>query len=139
MNTSPMPEDPYDAEPIQFLRHLSDGKEPTDTEKHLIASLVRDLRLNPSVVNVLIKHALDSSNQSLKKSYVETIAASWSRLKITTKQQALEHIAGLTKKPEKGRKEAVPDYKTDKSPMSDSEVEALKARLKKMGGAHGKD
>ena len=134
-----MPEDPYLAEPVQFLRYLQEGKEPTDTEKRLLASLVRDQRLNPEVVNVLIKHALDSSNQSLKKSYVETIAASWSRLKITTKDQALAHIQGQGKKPEKGRKEPIPDYKQDNEPMSESDVDALKARLKKLGVPHGKD
>jgi replication initiation and membrane attachment protein len=134
-----MPEDPYLAEPVQFLRYLQDGKEPTDTEKRLLASLVRDQRLNPEVVNVLVKHALESSNQSLKKNYVETIAASWSRLKITTKDQALEHIQGQVKKPSKGRKEPIPEYKTDNEPMSESEVDALKARLKKLGVPHGKD
>jgi len=134
-----MPSDPYLSEPIQFLRWLQEGKEPTDTEKRLITSLVRDQRLNPEVVNVLIKHALDTSNQSLKKSYVETIAASWSRLKITTKDQALAHIQGISMKPVKGRKEAIPDYKNTNEPMSEIELADLKARLKKMGDKHGKD
>jgi replication initiation and membrane attachment protein len=134
-----MPSDPYLSEPIQFLRWLQEGKEPTDTEKRLISSLVRDQRLNPEVVNVLIKHALDSSNQSLKKSYVETIAASWSRLKISTKDQALAHIQGLSSKPTKGRKEAIPDYKNTNEPMSENELADLKARLRKMGDKHGKD
>jgi replication initiation and membrane attachment protein len=136
---SEMPSDPYLSEPIQFLRWLQEGKEPTDTEKRLISSLVRDQRLNPEVVNVLIKHALDSSNQSLKKSYVETIAASWSRLKISTKDQALAHIQGLSSKPTKGRKEAIPDYKNTNEPMSENELADLKARLRKMGDKHGKD
>jgi len=134
-----MPEDPYQAEPVQFLRALQGGKEPTDTEKRLITSLVREQRLNPEVVNVLIQHALESSNQTLKKSYVETIAASWGRLKISTKDQALAHIAGLSKKADKGRKEPIPDYSNEKGTMSESEIEALKARIKKIGGANGKD
>jgi replication initiation and membrane attachment protein len=134
-----MPEDPYMSEPVVFLRWLQEGKEPTDTEKRLLSSLVREQRLNPEVVNVLIKHALDSSNQSLKKPYVETIAASWSRLKITTKAQALAHIQGQSKKPEKGRKEAIPDYKAESQPMSNNELDDLKARLKKLGEKHGKD
>ncbi len=134
-----MPDDPYLSEPVVFLRWLQEGKEPTDTEKRLLSALVREQRLNPEVVNVLIKHALDTSNQSLKKSYVETIAASWSRLKITTKDQALAHIQGITKKPDKGRKEPIPDYKTESQPMSHHELDDLKARLKKLGEKHGKD
>lgn len=134
-----MPEDPYLSDPVQFLRYLQEGKEPTDTEKRLLASLVRDQRLNPEVVNVLVKHALESSNQTLKKSYVETIAASWGRLKITTKDQALAHIQSLGKKTVKTRKEAIPEYKTDTDPMSESELDALKTRLKKLGEKHGKD
>ncbi len=136
---SPMPEDPYMSEPVQFLRWLQEGKEPTDTEKRLLSALIREQRLNPEVVNVLIQHALESSNQSLKKNYVETIAASWSRLKITTKDQALAHIAGLGKKTTKARKEAIPEYKTSSEPMSDIELAGLKARLKKLGEKHGKD
>ncbi len=136
---SPMPSDPYLSDPVQFLRYLQEGKEPTDTEKRLLSSLVRDQRLNPEVVNVLVKHALESSNQTLKKSYVETIAASWSRLKITTKDQALAHIQSLGKKTEKSRKEPIPDYKTESDPMSESELDALKTRLKKLGEKHGKD
>ena len=135
----PMPEDPYLSEPVQFLRWLQEGKEPTDTEKRLLSALVREQRLNPEVVNVLIKYALDSSNQSLKKNYVETIAASWSRLKITTKEQALAHIQQLGKKPERNRKETMPDYKADSDPMSENELADLKARLKKLGEKHGKD
>jgi replication initiation and membrane attachment protein len=136
---SEMPSDPYLSEPIQFLRWLQEGKEPTDTEKRLISSLVRDQRLNPEVVNVLIKYALDTSNQTLRRSYVETIAASWSRLKISTKDQALAHIQGISAKPVKGRKEAIPDYKNTNEPMSESELADLKARLRKMGDKHGKD
>jgi len=90
-------------------------------------------------VNVLVKYALDSSNQSLKKNYVETIAASWSRLKITTKDQALAHIKGLDKRSSKARKEAIPEYKTASDPMSEDELIALKARIKKLGEKHGKD
>ncbi|KAF0227477.1 MAG: DnaD and phage-associated domain [Erysipelotrichaceae bacterium] len=135
----PLPDDPYMSEPVVFLRWLQEGKEPTDTEKRLLSSLVIEQRLNPEVVNVLVKHALDSSNQSLKKAYVETIAASWSRLKITTKAQALAHIQGISKKPEKGRKEAIPDYKAESEPMSNNELDDLKARLKKLGEKHGKD
>ncbi len=134
-----MPADPYMSEPVQFLRWLQEDKEPTDTEKRLLSALVREQRLNPEVVNVLVKHALESSNQSLKKNYVETIAASWSRLKITTKDQALSHIAGLGKKTTKARKEAIPEYKTASEPMSENELTELKARLKKLGEKHGKD
>ena len=136
-----VPEDPYRLEPVLFLKHLQNGMEPTDTEKRLLSGLVVRQRLNPEVVNVLIEHALaTSSDKSLKKSYVETIAASWSRLSITTKEQALAHISSV-KAPvkSKGKVEPVPQYTADSKTLSDPELEALKARLRHLGDKHGKD
>jgi len=100
------------------------------------------MRLNPEVVNVLIEHALTSSNdKSLKKAYVETIAASWVRLNITTKDQALAHIQNS--KPvtrSKKRVEPIPEYTPEVTAnLSETELEALKARLRKLGDKHGKD
>lgn len=137
-----VPEDPYQLEPILFLKHLQKGVEPTDTEKRLISGLVLRMRLNPVVVNVLIEHALSSSaDKSLKKAYVETIAASWVRLNITTKEQALAHIQ--RSKPESRSKkkiEPIPDYPLDSTNnLSPDDLEALKARLRKLGDKHGKD
>ena len=135
-------EDPYTLEPILFLKHLQKGMEPTDTEKRLISSLVLRQRLNPEVVNVLIEHALaSSSDKSLKKSYVETIAASWSRLGIATKQQALDHI-NAAKKPTKGkaRIEPIPQYSDEpQKSLSQDEMDALIKRFRKSGDPHGKD
>jgi replication initiation and membrane attachment protein len=135
-------DDPYRLEPVLFLKQLQNGVEPTDTEKRLISGLVLRMRLNPEVVNVLIEHALaSSSDKSLKKAYVETIAASWVRLNITTKDQALAHIQ--TPKPatrSKKRVEPIPDYTPETSAnLSETELEALKARLRKLGDKHGKD
>lgn len=135
-------DDPYRLEPILFLKHLQNGVEPTDTEKRLISGLVMRMRLNPEVVNVLIEHALASSNdKSLKKAYVETIAASWVRLNITTKDQALAHIQNpkpVTRS--KKRVEPIPEYTPEVTAnLSETELEALKARLRKLGDKHGKD
>ena len=137
-----VPEDPYQLEPILFLKHLQRGVEPTDTEKRLISGLVMRMRLSPAVVNVLIEHALNSSaDKSLKKAYVETIAASWVRLNITTKDQALAHIQ--RPKPESRSKkkiEPIPDYSPDATNnLSPDDLESLKARLRKLGDKHGKD
>jgi replication initiation and membrane attachment protein len=135
-------DDPYTLEPILFLKHLQKGMEPTDTEKRLISSLVIRQRLNPEVVNVLIEHALaSSSDKSLKKAYVETIAASWSRLGIATKQQALDHIT--TAKPstkKKARIEPIPNYNEEQQKsLSQDEMDALIKRFRKSGDPHGKD
>lgn len=135
-------DDPYTLEPILFLKHLQKGMEPTDTEKRLISSLVLRQRLNPEVVNVLIEHALaSSSDKSLKKSYVETIAASWSRLGIVTKQQALDHI-NAAKQPSKSkaRIEPIPQYSDEQQKsLSQDEMDALIKRFRKSGDPHGKD
>lgn len=94
--------------PYQFLKAKYKGAEPTDRDKRLIENLLIDQKLNPGVVNVLIAYVLKINNESLKKSYVETIAGQWKRLNIETVEEAMK----ITEKEHKKMKKLLNKNKT---------------------------
>ena len=49
-----------------------------------------DYKMPPGVVNVLISYVLKVNNQKFTKSYVDTVASQWSRLKIETVEEAMD-------------------------------------------------
>jgi replication initiation and membrane attachment protein len=75
--------------PYQLLKAKYKGGKPTDRDMKLIESLLVDQKLAPGVVNVLISYVLKTNNEQLSKSYVETIAGQWKRLKIETVEEAM--------------------------------------------------
>ncbi len=84
--------------PYQLLRAKYKGAEPTDRDKKLIEGLLIDQKLAPGVVNVLISYVLQTNNQQLKKSYIETIAGQWKRLNIETVEDAMKYTEKAHKK-----------------------------------------
>ena len=61
--------------------------------------LIEHYRLPNDVINIMVEYVLDKNNQNLNKNYVEKVASSWVRLKIDTKEKALEHIRNGKAKP----------------------------------------
>ncbi len=125
--------------PYDFLRLKYHGAEPTARDLKLLESLMIDLELTPSVVNVLIDYVLRKNNNSLNRSYVETIAAQWKRAGLKTASEAMafaekEHQKLMKKIPEVKRKvEATPVWfnkKIEEDELSSTEEEELKDLLK---------
>ena len=75
--------------PYNFLKSKNGGKEPVDRDLRIIEGLSIDLGLQPAVINVLIDYCLKMKNNRLIKSYIETIASQWKRLKIETAEDAM--------------------------------------------------
>lgn len=75
--------------PYDFLVSKYNGAVPAKTDVKLIEFLLVDMKLEPSVVNVLIDYVLKTNNNKLTKSYVETIAGQWKRNNISTASDAL--------------------------------------------------
>jgi replication initiation and membrane attachment protein len=69
-------------------------------ERRLIEKLVTEYKLPAEVVNVLIEFSLERTNQRLNASFVEKVAASWMRLKIDSKEKALQNIQQTNQKKE---------------------------------------
>ena len=98
--------------PYQLLKAKYKGGEPTDRDKKLIEDLLIDQKLNAGVVNVLISYILKTSDEQLKKSYVETIAGQWKRAGIETVEDAMKFAEKEHKKMKKiikPKKEKVPN------------------------------
>lgn len=75
--------------PYDFLKHKYHGITPTNRDLKLIESLIVDLKLKPSVVNVLIDYVLKKNDNKLNKNFVETIAGQWVRCGVKSAKEAM--------------------------------------------------
>ncbi|SOC03132.1 replicative DNA helicase loader DnaB [Ureibacillus xyleni] len=75
--------------PIEHLRNLNNGKEPTDYTKELVSNLFINHGMNIGVVNVLIEYVMLQTDKKLPKNFVETIADHWNRKNIKTAKEAM--------------------------------------------------
>lgn len=75
--------------PIEHLRNLNNGKEPTDYTKDLVSNLFINHGMNIGVVNVLIEYVMLQTDKKLPKNFVETIADHWNRKNIKTAKEAM--------------------------------------------------
>jgi len=133
-----LPEDPYRWPPVLFLKEKQGGIEPVDADKRLLTRLVSELRLNPDVVNVLIEHILAKNNQRLNKAYVEKVAVTWSRLKITTVEEALKELeneqGNVRSGGKKKREDVLPLEVSSDRELTDEEKRRIIAKMKSLGG-----
>ena len=109
----------------------------------LLEYLAADLQLNASVINVLIDYVLRISDNKLTKSFVETIAGQWVRLKIETADEAMkaaekEHKKNKTKvtSVKEKKKTSEPETPiwfnktTDAEEINESDLKELESMLK---------
>ena len=127
--------------PKEFLMSKYKGVKPTERDMKILEMLVIDLKLNPSVVNVLIDYVLKTQNNRLVKSYIETIAGEWKREGIETASEAMDHAESLFNKNRKDKKitktkekeEKLPswfDKSIEKEEIEDKDKEEIESFLK---------
>lgn len=131
--------------PYDYMRSKYKNGEPTTRELRIIEDLMINFKMKPGVVNVLIDYVLRVNNQKFTKSYIETVASQWTRLKIETVEEAMkiaekEHkkIKKLTQKPKekeyKNKKEEILpswfDKELDSKELTKEEQEELDNLLK---------
>ncbi len=128
-----VPEDPYSLTPPEFLQWKQPNIPLVDADLKLIEQLLSDFKLEPSVVNVLIEYVLETNDSNLSASYVQKIAAAWSRKGIHSKDEALQHIEKLDQKAvqKRSKKSSIqPNINRESvSTLSETERTALKQRL----------
>ena len=76
--------------PYDFINSKYKTGNPTSSDLSIISYLLIDLNLKPGVVNVLIDYVLKINNNKLIKSFIEVIAAQWSKSGIETVEAAME-------------------------------------------------
>ena len=108
--------------PYDFLKSKYKGAKPTERDMKILEMLIVDIKLNPSVVNVLIDFVLKTQNNRLVKSFVEAIAGEWKRNSIETAKEAMEYAGKSYKKlkninEEKKTTKEVKEIKENNSPF----------------------
>ena len=76
--------------PLQYLRDISGGAEPSKADVKIIEDVMFEQKLNPGVVNVLIDNVMRKTDMKLTKNYVEKIASHWARKNIKTVKDAMD-------------------------------------------------
>ncbi len=87
--------------PYDFINSKYKIGNPTSSDLGVIAYLLADLKLEPGVVNVLVDYVLKINNNKLTKSFVEAIAAQWSKSGIKTVEDAMNIAENEYKKKKK--------------------------------------
>lgn len=126
--------------PYDFINSKYKTGNPTSSDLAIISYLLIDLNLKPGVVNVLVDYVLRINNNKLIKSFVEVIAAQWSKSGIETVEDAMEIAEKEYKKKKiantKTIKKAVtpPDWfnkEIKEERASEEEIKKLESRMKR--------
>ena len=125
--------DPYDLDPISFLKNAQNHDYVVGADKNLIQSLIHNFDFKGPVINVLLDYVLKNNQNMLNKAYVEKIASVWKRDKVSTKEEALKQIEKPLTQSKRTHTTAkrhipMPDYSV--APKSNDNVEELERKLK---------
>ena len=126
--------------PYDFIHSKYKTGNPTASDLAIISYLLIDLDLKPGVVNVLVDYILKINNNKLIKSYVEVVAAQWSKSGIETVEDAMKIAEDEYKK--RKNKTSKPVSKISKTPewfnesipentATEDEIKLLESRMRR--------
>lgn len=129
-------ENPYDVDPISFLRYKQGYDYVGDGDRNLVNSLSHNFGFNNQVINRLLEYVLEENQGNLGRAFVEKIAGTWKRNNIETLDDVKKFMADEVKtKPKisnsKKHVAPVPEYQ-DSVDMSDQEEAELREKIKAM-------
>lgn len=75
--------------PYELLEELGHGSKPAAPDLRLVERLMFETKLNPGVINVLIHYISIVNDNNLNQSFVEKVAAQWSRENVKTVHEAM--------------------------------------------------
>ncbi len=118
--------DGYDVPCAVFLRKLQSDRELTPNDIKMLDKLINEYHLNPSVVNVLLEHAMKMCDNHLYTSYIYPIAGDLNRNGVDTSEKALTILKkSSVSKPKTNYKEILPVYEKTDLPVSDKDIDLL--------------
>ena len=127
--------------PYDFLNSKYKTGSPTSSDLNIVSYLLIDLDLKPGVVNVLIDYVLKINNNKLIKSFVDVIAAQWSKSGIETVEDAMKIAEEEYKKKKKNTSKetkkvsSTPDWfnkDIKEETASEDEIKKLEERMNSM-------
>lgn len=129
--------DPYELDPVSFLRHIQGYDYVVQADERLLKSLQHNFKFSDEVINVLVEYVLKVNQNQLNRAYVEKIAAAWKREGVKTAKDAKGLIEGggqpatfvnkNNKRQKVKRHVAMPEY--SKETKIDEDVDKLKEEL----------
>ena len=132
------PKNRYDVPPVLFLQNIQGGVNVTQVDKRLLERLALEMHFSQEVINVLVEYVLRINENKLVRSFVEAVASSWLRNKVTTVEDALKMTEVKIQRKasaKSGRKAVLPQYMEEKnitSQMSDEERNQLMNQLSQL-------
>ena len=102
--------------PRDFLKSKQDGVEPVRSDLDIITYLSENMDFSYDVINVILDYTLKNTNNQLNRAYIEKIAASLKRNKVTN---CLDAITKLYSDKTKKAKTLTTQPKDDKIEVSD--------------------
>ena len=131
-------DNPYDVDPISFIRYKQGYDYVVDGDRNLVKSLSSNFNFNNQVINVLLEFVLDKNEGNLARGFVEKIASTWKRNKVETLEDALKIVAmdqPVSKAKAKVKKVApMPEYvESTNEQVDEAEIARIRERLKNLG------
>lgn len=135
--------DPYDLPPVSFLQSKQKGAAVSLADKKILEKLSLDMHFKNSVINVLIEHILNISNNRLNPQFVYKVAGEWARDGVSNKEEALKEtkkeLTTTNKYSKTKKKVELPEYialqkegkYNEGKKLTKEEAERLKAKVKK--------
>lgn len=136
--------DPYKLSPVAFLQSRQQGLPVASVDRKILEYLAMDLQMSKEVINVLVEYVLNINQNRLTKKFVESIASTWVREKVITKEQAItmtKKIVQSSYNTKQKKKDILPAYyeeikkngKKDIELISREEEEEIERKLKGLG------
>lgn len=120
----------YELLPYEFLAYLQKGTKVSGADRRLLERLQQDYHLKPEVINVMIEHILKVTAGSIRKEYVEKVAAEWSRKGVNSLELALQTANGPEAEPKKVKKELLKPVYTEPAEVNEEELLEMRKKIK---------
>lgn len=136
--------DPYKLSPVAFLQSRQQGLPVASVDRKILEYLAMDLQMSKEVINVLVEYVLNINHNRLTKKFIESIASTWVREKVSTEEQAIamtKKIVQTTYNSKPKKKDVLPAYyeelkknnNKDVELISEEEEEEIVKKLKGLG------
>ena len=130
------PKNKYDMPPVLFLENIQQGISVTQVDKRLLEWLMSEMHFSPEVINVLVEYVLSINENRLTRSFVESIASSWLRNKVSTVEDALKmcDVKPVKRTARTSRKAVMPKYEktNDQRELNEEEKQRLMQALSQL-------
>ena len=122
--TVPQVSDPYLLDPFTFLKSKQNGVEVSKGSRMALEYLVNDTYFSSEVVNVIVEFILEANNSILNLNYTQSVAETFARENVKTREEALFLVKKLKKEKQMKTKREVKIHQPTYTRYDEDEDEA---------------